>query len=70
MTGPMKFGLDHPGIFITGEDARKILSHLQEIHVDDENILGDLTKVFQWAEKPDMSQEIQLMKPYWECTKN
>ena len=70
-TGPMKFGLDRQGIFITGEDARKVLAHLKEIHVEDKNVINDLTRVLQWADESINSlQEIQLMKPYWECTKN
>ena len=70
-TGPMKFGLGRQGIFITGEDARKILSHLREIKVDDEHVLGDLAKVFQWGdESPSELLEVQFMKPYWECTKD
>lgn len=69
-TGPMKFGLDHTGIYITREDIRKILLHLKEIKVNDKHVLGDLAKIFKLAEEPGPSKEIQLLKPFWECTKN
>ena len=70
VTGPMKFGFDHQGIFITGPNARRILALLRSVNAKDSNILDDVAKIFQLAEESDPSQEIQLMKPYWECTKN
>jgi hypothetical protein len=71
-TGPMKFGFNSRGVFITGEDARNLLKDLLAAHPtlltginENEKVLRDLAKILTWADESS-EKRVQSMNPYFE----
>ena len=71
----MRFGFSPRGVFITGEDARKLLSNLLKSHpsllteVNEADVtLRDLAKILTWADESS-EKRVQSMKPYFESFK-
>ena len=72
----MKFGLSPQGVFITREDARKLLTNLLQENPDlmtaseGTSALRELAVMLTWAEDtPEPQRRIQVMKSFFECVR-
>jgi hypothetical protein len=68
----MKFGLSPRGVYITGEDAHKLLTNLLASHPtlltevnESETTLRDLAKILAWADETSTTR-VQSMNSYFE----